>query len=76
VAARYVRGSRRIGSAGCRDLYVEARADRSVVLAAQRRMQAMVPGARVVSLPTGHVPQLTAPKLLADHLIPWLSTGG
>jgi pimeloyl-ACP methyl ester carboxylesterase len=57
-------------------LYVEARADRSVVLAAQRRMQAMVPGARVVSLPTGHVPQLAAPQLLADHLIPWLSTGG
>ncbi len=56
-------------------LYVEAEADRSVVLAVQRRMQALVPGAKVASLPTGHVPQLAAPKLLADRLIPWLSRG-
>jgi pimeloyl-ACP methyl ester carboxylesterase len=56
-------------------LYVEAQADRSVVLAVQRRMQALVPGAHVASLPTGHVPQLAAPKMLAERLIPWLSRG-
>jgi pimeloyl-ACP methyl ester carboxylesterase len=50
-------------------LYVEALADRSVVLAAQRRMQQLVPGARVVSLDCGHVPQLAAPGELLDALI-------
>jgi pimeloyl-ACP methyl ester carboxylesterase len=53
-------------------LYVEAWNDRSVVLAVQRRMQALVPGAKVVTLSTGHAPQLAAPKKLADCLIPWL----
>ncbi|MGA2128896.1 MAG: alpha/beta fold hydrolase [Xanthobacteraceae bacterium] len=57
-------------------LYVEALADRSVVPAVQRRMQALVPGARVVSLPTGHAPQLAAPRLLAERLVPWLLGGG
>jgi len=57
-------------------LYVEALADRSLVPAVQRRMQALVPGARVVSLPTGHAPQLAAPGLLAERLIPWLLDGG
>ncbi len=52
--------------------YLEARADRSVVPAVQRRMQALVPGAKVAALPTGHVPHLAAPKELADRLIPWL----
>ncbi len=54
-------------------LYVEALHDRSVVLAAQRRMQAMVPGAAVVSLDSGHAPQLSMPEKLAACVIPWLA---
>jgi pimeloyl-ACP methyl ester carboxylesterase len=54
-------------------LYVEAEADRSIILACQRRMQALVPGAEVVTLPTGHAPQLAAPSLLADALLPFLT---
>lgn len=53
-------------------LYVETRQDRSVVLAAQRRMQALVPGADVVRLDSGHAPQLSMPRKLADCIIPWL----
>jgi pimeloyl-ACP methyl ester carboxylesterase len=53
-------------------LYVEARNDRSVVLAAQRQMQFLVPGADVVCLDSGHVPQLSMPGKLADCVIPWL----
>lgn len=54
-------------------LYVEAAADRSVVLPCQRRMQHLVPGAQVVTLPTGHAPHLAAPALLAEALIPFLA---
>jgi pimeloyl-ACP methyl ester carboxylesterase len=54
-------------------LYVETRQDRSVVLAAQRRMQVMVPGAAVVSLDSGHAPQLAMPEKLAACVIPWLA---
>jgi pimeloyl-ACP methyl ester carboxylesterase len=53
-------------------LYVEAEADRSIILPCQRRMQVLVPGADVVTLPTGHAPHLAAPGLLADALIPFL----
>lgn len=53
-------------------LYVEATADRSVPLVVQRRMQLLCPGASVVSLPTGHVPQLSAPRRLAAALLPFL----
>lgn len=53
-------------------LYVEALLDRSVVLAVQRRMQALVPGAQIVSLESGHAPQLSMPEKLANCLIPWL----
>jgi pimeloyl-ACP methyl ester carboxylesterase len=53
-------------------LYVEAKNDRSVVLAAQRQMQSLVPGADVVSLDSGHVPQLSIPGKLMDCVIPWL----
>ncbi len=53
-------------------LYVEALEDRSVVLAAQRRMQSLVPGAQVASLATGHAPQLSAPDALAGVLLPFL----
>lgn len=54
-------------------LYVEALQDRSVVLAAQRRMQALVPGAEVVSLDTGHVPQASAPDVLAEVIAAFAS---
>ena len=53
-------------------LYIEALHDRSIVLPAQRRMQALVPGARVVSMPTGHAPHIAAPDLVAAHLLSWL----
>lgn len=49
-------------------LYIEARQDRSVILPVQRRMQQLVPGARVISLDTGHVPQVAAPGLVACAL--------
>jgi pimeloyl-ACP methyl ester carboxylesterase len=54
-------------------LYVEARQDRSVVLPVQRRMQALVPGARVASLDTGHVPQVAAPLAVAKALTDFVS---
>ena len=54
-------------------LYVEAEADRAVIPPLQRRMQALVPGADVVTLPTGHAPHLAAPRLLADVLTPFLT---
>jgi pimeloyl-ACP methyl ester carboxylesterase len=53
-------------------LYVEATEDRSVVLAAQRRMQALVPGAAVVSLATGHAPQVSSPAALLASILPFL----
>lgn len=53
-------------------LYIEAENDRSVVLMVQRRMQELVPGAVVKTLPTGHAPQLARPDLLAAALIPFL----
>ena len=49
-------------------LYVEALNDRSVVLEVQRRMQALSPGARRLSIETGHVPQLAQPERLAALL--------
>ncbi len=51
-------------------IYIEAVLDRSVVLGVQRRMQALVPGAEVLSMRTGHVPQLAAPETLAELLEP------
>ncbi len=54
-------------------LYVEALQDRSVVLAAQRRMQELVPGAQIASLNTGHVPQVAAPEALADLLTAFIA---
>ncbi|MGQ7274857.1 alpha/beta fold hydrolase [Marinobacter sp. V034] len=50
-------------------LYVEALKDRSVVLSAQRKMQELVPGAKVVSLDTGHFPQAVAPEALAAEIV-------
>ena len=54
-------------------LYIEALEDRSVVPAAQRRMQALVPGARVVSLRSDHAPQLSAPAELLVAMRPFLA---
>jgi pimeloyl-ACP methyl ester carboxylesterase len=54
-------------------LYVEATQDRSVTIGMQRRMQQLVPGAEVVSLETGHVPQLSAPEKLSEALVPFLT---
>jgi pimeloyl-ACP methyl ester carboxylesterase len=53
-------------------LYVEATEDLSVVLAVQRRMQALVPGAAVVSLPAGHAPQVSMPAPLLASILPFL----
>ena len=53
-------------------LYVEACQDRSVVLPVQRRMQQLVPGAHVVSLDTGHVPQAAAPEAVAEALLAFI----
>jgi pimeloyl-ACP methyl ester carboxylesterase len=54
-------------------LYVEALQDRSVTPATQRLMQRLSPGARVVSLPTAHAPQFSAPDRLAEAIIPFLT---
>ena len=50
-------------------VYVEALRDRSVPLAAQRRMQALVPGAKVLSLDSGHAPLLSMPEAVARIII-------
>jgi pimeloyl-ACP methyl ester carboxylesterase len=55
-----------------RRLYIGASHDRSVVFAAQKRMQQLVPGAKVTTLDTGHAPHVAAPQKLAACLIPWL----
>ncbi|GAA6132188.1 alpha/beta fold hydrolase [Halopseudomonas sabulinigri] len=54
-------------------LYIEATQDRSVVLPVQRRMQLLVPGAEVVSLDCGHVPQVVATDAVADALLAFAS---
>lgn len=45
-------------------VYVEALRDRSIVPAVQRRMCAAAPGAQVLSIDAGHVPQLSRPEAL------------
>jgi pimeloyl-ACP methyl ester carboxylesterase len=55
-------------------LYVETLEDRSVILPVQRAMQAGAPGALVVSMPTGHAPQFSAPSDLAEAIIPFLAS--
>ncbi|GAB6968605.1 alpha/beta fold hydrolase [Komagataeibacter kakiaceti JCM 25156] len=57
-------------------LYVEATEDRSVILPVQRRMQALVPGARVVSMPTGHAPQVADPHGTVAHILPFAQGAG
>ncbi|WP_323127237.1 alpha/beta hydrolase [Marinobacter sp. JSM 1782161] len=50
-------------------LYIEAAQDRSVILEVQREMQARVPGARRVTLDTGHFPQASAPEAVANAIL-------
>lgn len=49
--------------------YVETLHDRTIPIASQRKMQAMSPGARVVTLDADHSPYLSAPDELAAALI-------
>ena len=49
--------------------YVECTADRTIPIASQRKMQAMSPGATVVTLDSDHSPYLCCPQQLADALI-------
>lgn len=48
--------------------YVECTEDRTIPITSQRRMQAMSPGARVVTLDADHSPYLSRPVELADAL--------
>ncbi|MFK8022392.1 MAG: alpha/beta fold hydrolase [Ilumatobacter sp.] len=49
-------------------LYIEARHDLSISLEHQRAMQALAPDMKVVSLDTGHVPQVIDPRGVADAI--------
>lgn len=51
-------------------VYVECRGDRSVVLPVQRRMQQLSPGATVLPMDCGHVPQWVQPERLTSLLVP------
>lgn len=48
--------------------YVECTADRTIPITSQRRMQAMSPGARVVTIEADHSPYLSRPVELTDAL--------
>lgn len=49
--------------------YIECTEDRTIPIASQRRMQALVPGAEVVTLAADHSPFLSMPDELADALL-------
>ncbi|OOL30622.1 hypothetical protein GQ85_18710 [Rhodococcus rhodochrous] len=68
-------GSRQGPGCTSRRLYVEATLDRTVPLVAQREMQRLVPGARVVTLDTDHAPQLSARDELVDGIRQWCLSG-
>jgi len=53
-------------------LYVEALGDRSIVPALQRRLLALSPGARVLSIDAGHAPHVSRPAELDARLGPAL----
>ena len=55
--------------------YVETLHDRTIPIASQRKMQAMSPGARVVTLDADHSPYLSAPDELAAALIAAIPEG-
>ena len=50
-------------------VYIEALRDRSVLPVVQRRMQALVPGATIRSIDTGHAPMFADPEGLSALLI-------
>jgi len=54
-------------------IYVEALRDRSIVIALQRRLQRLSPGASVLSIDTGHAPQVSQPRVLSAMLVPALA---
>ena len=54
---------------------IEALHDKSVTPSVQRLVRELTPGAEVVSLPTGHAPQYSAPDLLARAILPYLTRG-
>lgn len=49
--------------------YIECTADRTIPIASQRQMQALVPGAQVVTLDADHSPYLSRPQEVAAALI-------
>ena len=49
-----------------RKIYVEALHDRSIVPAAQRRMQSLVPHDIAISIASGHAPHVSQPERLAE----------
>ncbi|OZC33579.1 alpha/beta fold hydrolase [Gordonia polyisoprenivorans] len=55
-------------------LYIEALHDRSLPILAQRRMQALSPGADIVTLAADHAPQLSQPAELAGALVSFAAT--
>lgn len=55
-------------------LYVEATEDQSVYIYLQRRMQALMPGAQIASLATGHAPHVSAPEALLAAVLPFLTS--
>lgn len=57
-------------------LYILADEDRAVLPQMQRRMIELCPGAEVLRLPVGHAPQLSAPALLAEAILPFLADPG
>lgn len=50
-------------------VYIECTADRAIPIAVQRRMQADVPGATVMTLDTSHSPFFSQPEQLADLIV-------
>lgn len=50
-------------------VYIECSADRAISLATQRSMQARLPCKRVFTMSTSHSPFLSAPQVLAEHLL-------
>lgn len=49
--------------------YIECTEDRTIPIASQRRMQALVPGADVVTLDADHSPYLSRPRQVAAALV-------
>lgn len=49
--------------------YIECLQDRTIPISSQRKMQALVPGAKVVTLDADHSPFFSRPRELADALL-------